>query len=77
MKSGDKKIRKFEDIVGWQKTRESVKVIYQMTNELEEFISESTELRPLIDITYLPNAPMTDSPYLPITYRPLPVIFYK
>ncbi len=37
MKSGDKKIRKFEDIVGWQKTRESGKVIYQMTNELEEF----------------------------------------
>jgi four helix bundle protein len=32
-----KKIRRFEDIVGWQKARELVKVIYQMTNELEGF----------------------------------------
>ena len=36
MKDGDKKIRRFENIVGWKKSRELVKVIYQMTNELEE-----------------------------------------
>lgn len=32
-----KKIKTFEDIVAWQKARELVKVIYQITNELEEF----------------------------------------
>ena len=32
-----KKIRRFEDIVAWQKARELVKVIYQMTNESEKF----------------------------------------
>ena len=37
MKNGDKKIQRFEDIVGWQKARELVKVVYQMTNESEEF----------------------------------------
>ena len=37
MKSGDKKIRRFEDIVAWQKARKLVKIIYQMTNELDEF----------------------------------------
>ncbi len=37
MMGGDRKIRRFEDIVGWQKARELVKVIYQMTNELEGF----------------------------------------
>ena len=37
MKDGDKKIRRFEDIVAWQKARELVKVIYQMTNESEKF----------------------------------------
>jgi len=36
-----KKIRRFEDIVGWQKARELVKVIYQMTNELEGFRKDS------------------------------------
>jgi len=34
---GDRKIRRFEDIVGWQKARELVNVIYRMTNELEKF----------------------------------------
>lgn len=37
MMGGDKKIRRFEDIVGWQKSRELVKVIYQVTNESEKF----------------------------------------
>ena len=32
-----KKIQKFEDIVGWQKARGLVKVIYQMTNESDGF----------------------------------------
>jgi len=29
MKGGGKKIRRFEDIVGWQKIRELVKFIYE------------------------------------------------
>lgn len=37
MNGGDRRIRRFEDIVAWQKARELVKVIYQMTNELEKF----------------------------------------
>ena len=31
------KIQRFKDIVGWQKARELVKVIYQMTNESDGF----------------------------------------
>ena len=37
MMGGDRRIRSFEDIVGWQKARGLVKVICQMTNELEKF----------------------------------------
>ena len=37
MESGNKKIRSFEDIVAWQKARELVKIIYKMTNDLEDF----------------------------------------
>ena len=37
MESGNKKIRRFEDIVAWQKARELVKIIYKMTNDLEDF----------------------------------------
>jgi four helix bundle protein len=37
MESGNKKIQRFEDIVAWQKARELVKIIYKMTNDLEDF----------------------------------------
>jgi len=31
------KIQRFEDIVGWQKARELVRIIYQMTSENDGF----------------------------------------
>jgi|SRR3989304_7195081 four helix bundle protein len=31
------KIQKFEDIIAWQKTRELVRVVYEMTNKSEGF----------------------------------------